>query len=243
MRRHCRKRWWRHGQGDLSGPPSTVLSGRSWAAGLTCDSLEPVVTAHARCTPLPAGPACTWRVAPPRQRMALACSGQRLRTALLTNAVAWVVVGCASDRTSRRTTRPNPRPSIPSPSHTTVPSRNSSPSEAAARSLLPKVIARASPTNGTGPAVAMDEDVVASAVLSSRSVLQPAAGAVRRLSKTTCCISHRTTARIVSPPRLARLLKRQRAKHRYRDLPAPQRPSATGRALPVSNARYQRLGR
>jgi hypothetical protein len=80
---------------------------------------------------------------------------------------------------------------------------------------VPKVIALASVTNGTGPAVGMDEDVVASAVLLSFSVLQPAAGAVRMLSRITCFISHRTT-RIVCPPRLARHLKRQRAKHRYR---------------------------
>jgi hypothetical protein len=53
MRRHCQKRWWRHGQGDSNpGPPSTVVPGRSWAAGLTCDSLEPVITAGARCPPI-----------------------------------------------------------------------------------------------------------------------------------------------------------------------------------------------
>src|SRR5829696_2626400 len=132
--------------------------------------------------------------------MALACSGQRLRTALLMKALASVVVGCASDCTSRWTTRPNPRPSMPSPSHTTFPSRNSSLPEAAAKSLVPKVMALASVTNGPGPAVAMDEDVVASAVLSSLSVLQPAADAVRMLSRTTCFISHRTTTRIVLPP-------------------------------------------
>ena len=94
----------------------------------------------------------------------------------------------------------NPRPSMPRPSQTTFPSRNSSSSEAVARSLVPKVIALASVTNGTGPAVAMDEDVVASAVLSSFWVLQPAADAVRILSRTTCFISHRTTTRIVLPP-------------------------------------------
>ena len=131
--------------------------------------------------------------------MPLACSGHGLRAALVTNALASAVVGCAFDCTSRWTTRPNPRPSIPSPSPTTFPSRNSSPCEAAARSLLPKVIVRASATNATGPAVAMDEDVVASAVLSSRSGLQPAAGAVRRPSRTTC-FSRRTRTRTASPP-------------------------------------------
>jgi hypothetical protein len=191
----------RHGQGDSNGgPPSTVVPARGWAGGLTCHSLEPVVTAGARCPPLPAGP----RVYPPCTAATSADGvGMRwakvTRTTVLTKAVASVVARCASDRTSRWTTRPNPRPSMPRLSHTTFPSRNSSPSEAAARSLLPNVIALASATNRTGPAVAMDEDVVASAVLSSLSALQPAAGAVRRLSRTTCFISHRTTARIASP--------------------------------------------
>src|SRR5215218_5447261 len=56
--------------------------------------------------------------------MALAYSGQRLRTALLTKALASVVVGCASDCTSRWITRPKPTPSMPRPSHTTFPSRS-----------------------------------------------------------------------------------------------------------------------
>jgi hypothetical protein len=54
-------------------------------------------------------------------------------------------------------------------------------------------------THGPGPAGATEEDVVASAVLSSLSALQPAAGAVRRLSRTTRFISHRTTTRMVPP--------------------------------------------
>jgi hypothetical protein len=122
---------------------------------------------------------------PPYQRVALACAGQRLRTALLTKALASVIVGRASDCTSRSTTRRKPRPSLARPSHATFPSRNRSLSEAAARSLLPKVIALASATKTTGPVVAVDEEVVASAGLLSLSVLQPAAGAVRRLSRTT----------------------------------------------------------
>ena len=65
---------------------------------------------------------------------------------------------------------------------------------------MPKVIALASATNVPGPAVAMEEDVVASAVLSSLSALQPAVGAVRRLSKAICFISHRTTAGMGFPP-------------------------------------------
>jgi len=131
----------------------------------------------------------------PRQPMAPACAGQRLRTALLTKAVASMVVGRASDCTSRWITRRPPRPSMPRPSHTTFPSRNSSSSEAAARSLEPKVIALASATKRPGPVVV----VVTSAVLSLFSWLHPAPGSATTPSRATYFISHRTTARILAP--------------------------------------------
>jgi hypothetical protein len=45
-----------------SGPPPDMVPGGACAGGLTCGSLAPVVTARARCSPLPAGSACTHRV-------------------------------------------------------------------------------------------------------------------------------------------------------------------------------------
>jgi hypothetical protein len=162
----------------------------------------------------------------------------RLRTALLTNALASVAVGRASDRTSLWTTRLKPKPSMPKPWHTTFPSRNRSLSEAAARSLVPKAIALASATNAVGPGV-VDEDVVASAVLVLLCWLQPVLGSARTPSRRTGFISQWTIARIVSPP-LAALsaLKRQRAQHRYSDVPV----NLTGewRALLTGIAGYQR---
>jgi hypothetical protein len=51
------------GWGDSnSGPASERLPSHSVVSGLTCGSLAPVVTARARCSPLPAGSACTQRV-------------------------------------------------------------------------------------------------------------------------------------------------------------------------------------
>jgi hypothetical protein len=51
------------GWGDSnSGPQSEVVPGSGCACGLSCGSLAPVVTARARCTPLPARSACTHRV-------------------------------------------------------------------------------------------------------------------------------------------------------------------------------------
>ena len=51
------------GWGDSnSGPPLEGLPGGGCAGCLTCGSLAPVVTAGARCSPLPAGSACTQRV-------------------------------------------------------------------------------------------------------------------------------------------------------------------------------------
>ena len=52
-----------HWMGDSnSGPPPREVPGGGCAGGLTCGSLAPVVTARARCAPLPAGSACTHRV-------------------------------------------------------------------------------------------------------------------------------------------------------------------------------------
>ena len=45
-----------------SGPPPQAPPGSGCAGWLTCGSLAPVVTARARCTPLPTGSACTHRV-------------------------------------------------------------------------------------------------------------------------------------------------------------------------------------
>jgi hypothetical protein len=45
-----------------SGPPPEVVPGGGCAGGLSCGSLAPLVTARARCAPLPAGFACTHRV-------------------------------------------------------------------------------------------------------------------------------------------------------------------------------------
>ena len=48
------------GWGDSnSGPPPEGSPGRSSVSDLTCGSLEPVVTAGARCAPRPADSACT----------------------------------------------------------------------------------------------------------------------------------------------------------------------------------------
>ena len=49
---------WRWGDSN-SGPPPGVRPGGGCAGGLTCGPLSPVVTAGARCSPLPAGSACT----------------------------------------------------------------------------------------------------------------------------------------------------------------------------------------
>jgi hypothetical protein len=64
MRRHCRKQWRQHGQGDSNSDPLQGPPGDGCAGGLTCGSLTPVVTAGAHCTPLPAGSAGTQRVPP-----------------------------------------------------------------------------------------------------------------------------------------------------------------------------------
>jgi hypothetical protein len=156
---------------------------------------------------------------------ALACSGHRFRTALLIKAVASVVVGWASERTSRRTTRRKPKPSKPRPSHTTLPSRNSSPSEAPARSLVPKLIALASATKAVDLAGAVDEAVVAASAVLLLCWLQPAPGSVRTPSRATYLASHRTTTRISFRPPLTRSdVKRQPARHRHSDVP----PNLTG---------------
>jgi hypothetical protein len=48
-----------HGWGDSnSGPPPEVVPGRGCTGRPTCGSLAPVVTAGARCSPLPAGCVC-----------------------------------------------------------------------------------------------------------------------------------------------------------------------------------------
>jgi len=65
---------------------------------------------------------------------------------------------------------------------------------------LPKVIVLASATNGPGPVVAVDVDVVASLVLLLVSALQPVPGSAKTPSRVTYLVSHRTTGRIVSPP-------------------------------------------
>jgi hypothetical protein len=90
---------------------------------------------------------------------------------------------------------------MPRPSHTTFPSRNNSPAEAAARSLVPKLIARTSASKAAGPAVAVDREVVvASAVRLSRCWLQPAPGSARTPSRATHLVSHRTTTRTLFRP-------------------------------------------
>ena len=51
------------GWGDSnSGPSPEAVPGGGCAGELTCGSLAPVVTARARCAPLPAGSVCTHRV-------------------------------------------------------------------------------------------------------------------------------------------------------------------------------------
>ena len=107
----------------------------------------------------------------------------------------------ASDRTSRWTTRRKPKPSMPGPSHTTLPSRKSSPSEAPPRSLVPKVIALASATKAVDLPIGVDEDVaLASALLLSLYWLQPEPGSVRTPTRATYLASHRTTTRICFRP-------------------------------------------
>jgi len=53
--------WWRWRDSN-SDPPPDMVPGGGCAGGLTCGSLAPVVTARVRCSPLPAGSACTHRV-------------------------------------------------------------------------------------------------------------------------------------------------------------------------------------
>jgi hypothetical protein len=63
---------------------------------------------------------------------------------------------------------------------------------------------RAWATKATGPVVAVDEDVVvASVVLLLVSLPHPVLGRARRPSRATYLVSHRTTARIDSPPLVA----------------------------------------
>lgn len=84
-----------------------------------------------------------------------------------------------------------------------LPSRNSSPSEAAARSLVPKVIALASATKVAGRAMVRDDDVVvASDVSSLLPPPHPAPSKAKRPSGTTCTFNHPATCRTVLPPTL-----------------------------------------
>jgi len=60
--------------------PSEVVPDGGGVGGLTCGSLTPVVTARARCAPLPAGSACSHRVRRLRSRpVADACGAPVLR--------------------------------------------------------------------------------------------------------------------------------------------------------------------
>jgi hypothetical protein len=115
---------------------------------------------------------------------------------------------------------------MPRPSHTSFPSPNRFRSEAAVRSLLPKVIAfcfgnehdRSCCCGGRGCRGGVRRAAVV-------STLQPAPGSAKTPSRVTYLVSHRTISRTVRPLRLARFLKRQRAKHCYSGMP----PRLTGR--------------
>jgi hypothetical protein len=172
-----------------------------------CDALPSLQTGrYSSCLLMPA---C--RAFSPDQLVALVCCGQRLRTALMTRALASVVVGRASDCTRRCTTRRTPRSSMPKPSQTTIPSRNRSSSEAAARSLVPKLIALTSAMKRPGSAVGVDKEVVVASLLLTWS--HPAPAKLRRPSRTTCLISQRITGpKLVPPLDTRRFLERQPAK-------------------------------
>jgi hypothetical protein len=63
LRRHGPEACGSSGWGDSnSGPPPQAPPSSGYISRLTCDSLLPVMTAPARCIPLPAGSLCTQRV-------------------------------------------------------------------------------------------------------------------------------------------------------------------------------------